>query len=175
MPLSQSLVQMRTNVRRFANVQGTTALLRHPDADLNDYINRALGSLHRRLTSAMPDQRYLASTTVTTEDGVSTYALPALFDFLISAEMTADGVRRWLQAYEMHERPGIISPDQPVTGVPTVYRLRGGNIELLPTPGDEYDVLLWYVPASSQLSADAELGPRQRRVQADVGRVDPGH
>lgn len=155
MALNQSLEQLRNGVRKFANIQGTTALARHPDADINDYINRGLGSLHRRLTQALPDQRILSSTTITTEDGVSTYALPALFDFLISIELTAAGGRRWLTAYEMSERPYIVAPNQPTTGIPTVYRLRGGNIEFLPTPGDEYTPLLWYIPSATQLSSDA--------------------
>lgn len=156
MPLTQSLEQLRANVRKFADVQGATALSRHPDADLNDYINRALGALHRRLTSAIPDQRILASTTITTSAGVSTYALPAGFDKLISLELTADGRRRWLTAYEMPERPALISPDQPSNGIPEVYRLRGGNIELLPTPRAAYALLLWYVPSAVQLSADVQ-------------------
>lgn len=155
MALNQSLQQMREGVRKLANVQGTTALVRHPDADLNDYINRALGSLHRRLTTAMPDQRILSSTSITTTDGVSTYALPVDFDYLISIELTTNGSRRWLQAYEMAERPYIVSPDTPTDGVPIVYRLRGGNIELLPTPNDTYTPLIWYVPSATQLTLDA--------------------
>ena len=55
--LNKSLLEMRNGTRKFANVQGTTALARHPDADVNDYINRALGSLHRKITTALPDQR----------------------------------------------------------------------------------------------------------------------
>lgn len=156
--LTQTQTEMRTNVRKFANVQGNTALLRHPDADINDYINRALGSLHRRLTAALPDQRILSSTTITTAAGTSTYALPSTFDHLISAELTVSGAKTWLQAYEMSERPVLTSQDSTAVsmGVPFAYRLRASNIELLPTPqSDEYTVLLWYVPAASQLASGA--------------------
>ena len=153
--LNKSLLEMRDGTRKFANVQGTTALARHPDVDVNDYINRALGSLHRKLTTALPDQRVLASTTITTVAGQTTYALVTGFDSLISLEMTVDGHRRWLDAYEMIERPTLVSPDQPTTGIPSVYRLRGSNIEFLPAPGDEYDILVWYVPAASQLAGDS--------------------
>lgn len=152
--LNKSLLEMRNGTRKFANVQGTTALARHPDADVNDYINRALGSLHRKITTALPDQRFLASTTITTSSGQSTYSLVSGFDTLISLEMTADGRRRWLEAYEMLERPAIISPDVTTLGIPAVYRLRGSSIEFLPTPQDEYDILVWYVPATSQLASD---------------------
>lgn len=156
MALTQTQLQMREGVRKFAGVQGQTALVRHPDADVNDYVNRALGSLHRKLTTVLPDQRILASTTVTTSDAVATYALPQGFDHLISAELTVDGHRHWLQGYEMHERARLLSPDEPSSGVPFTYRLRGSNIELLPTPAGAYSVLLWYVPAATQLSSSGQ-------------------
>lgn len=156
MALTRRLDEIRDSVRRFANVQGTTALLRHPNADLNDYINRGLGSLHRRLTTAMPDQRILASTTITTSDAVTTYSLPALFDHLISAELTAEGHKSWLIGYEMSERAMLTTPDLTSSGIPFTYRLRGGNIELLPTPTDAYTVLLWYVPSATQLATDSQ-------------------
>ena len=54
----------------------------------------------------------------------------------------------------MLERPAIISPDVTTLGIPAVYRLRGSSIEFLPTPQDEYDILVWYVPATSQLASD---------------------
>lgn len=155
MALNRTREEMRDGVREDANIKGTSALARHPDATLNDYINRALGSLHRLLTAAMPDQRILASTTITTEDGVSSYALPAGFDFLISIETTINGGRRWLQAYEMAERGAYVDPSIPTNGEPLVYRLRGSNIEFLPVPNGEYDFLIWYVPAATQLAADA--------------------
>jgi hypothetical protein len=157
MALTQSLLQLRTSVRKFANVQGTTALLRHPDADLNDYINRSLGSLHRQLTVALPDQRYLASTTVTTAADVATYSLPSNFDHLISIDLNADSHRTWLQAYEMNERPTLTSADEPFNGRPLFYRLRGGNIEYLPTPGGVYSSLIWYVPNATQLTGDSQV------------------
>lgn len=156
MGLNRTQQEMRDGMRKFANVQGTTALLRHPDADCNDYLNRGLGALHRRLTTALPDQRILGSTTITTSDGVTTYSLPAGFDHLISAELTADGHRSWLQGYEMFERAALASPDLPSNGIPYAYRLRGGNIELLPSPDTGHTVMLWYVPAASQLTANGQ-------------------
>ncbi len=156
MALTQTRIQIRTNVRKFASVQGTTALLRHPDADLDDYINRALGSLHRRLTIAVPDQRYLSSTTITTADAVYTYALPVNFDHLISVDITVDSHKSWLTAFEMHERPALASLDQPATGIPYTYRLRGENIEYMPRPDGAYLSVLWYVPTSTQFTGDAQ-------------------
>jgi len=151
MALNQSLAQLRASVRKFANVQGTTAALRHPDADINDYILRAIGSLYRRLTEAVPDQRYLSTTTITMSSGVSTYSLPSDFSSLISVDMTALGMKVWLNAYEMPERPGLTDPATTFTGVPYGYRLRGqSNIEYLPVPSSNYTSTLWYVPDAQQ-------------------------
>lgn len=156
MALTQTLQQMRDSVRKLADIEGTSSRARHPDADLNDYINRALGSLHRRLTIAMPDQRILAQDNIPTTAGVSTYGLPTGFDSLISIELTANGRRRWLTSYEMNERPALTSPEFPSTGVPFCYRLRAGNIEFLPVPNQDYNPLIWFVPTASQLSSDAQ-------------------
>lgn len=150
MALNQTLAQLRTSTRSFANQKGTTALLRHPDTDVNDYILRALGSLHRKLTGAQADQRFLATTTITMVNGTSTYTLPPDFDHLISIDLSALGVKVWLTSYEMNERPMLTDPTEGYTGVPFTYRLRASNIEYLPTPKDAYVSTLWYVPNAQQ-------------------------
>jgi len=154
--LNQTLAQMRAGVREFANVKGTSALARHPDATLNDNIDRALGSLRRKLDAAQPDQRYLATTTLATTAGVSLVPLPADFQFLISLELSTDGYRRWFQAYDMREHADLTSPDLPTNGIPYVYRLMGGNLDLLPVPNAEYTPQLWYVPDHDQLESDGD-------------------
>lgn len=155
MALTQTLLQLRTNVRRMANVQGTTALQRHPDADLNDYVNRGIAALRRELDVAIPDQRFLTSSTVTTEAGTTTYSLPADFNHLVSIDLTADGRTVWLTPYEMHERAMLTDSAESYSGVPFTYRLRGSNIELLPEPTGVYTATLWYISDPSTLSSDA--------------------
>ena len=155
MALTQTLAQLRTNVRRMADAGGTTALQRHPDADLNDYVNRGIAALRRELDVAIPDQRFLASSTVTTAAGTTTYSLPADFNHLVSIDILADGTKTWLLPYEMHERASLTTPDTNASGVPLSYRLRGSNVELLPAPQGVYTVTLWYVSDPSTLSLDA--------------------
>jgi len=156
MALTQTLAQLRTNVRRMADVAGTTALQRHPDTDLNDYVNRGIAALRRELDVAIPDQRFLSSTTTSTVAGTSTYALPAGFNFLVSVDLEAHGTKLWLVPYEMHERPTLTSPDTAYAGTPAHYRLRGSNIEVLPTPQGVFTLTLWYVADPSTLSLDAD-------------------
>ena len=157
MALTQTRTQIRANVRRVSDTGGTNALVRHPDTDINEYIDLALGALHRLLSEGIPDQRLLASTTVslTLADG-ATYALPATFDHLISVDLSANGHKSWLTAYEMHERAALTSPDNTTTGTPFTYRLRGSNIEYLPAPAGSYSSTLWYVPTPTQFTADGD-------------------
>lgn len=157
MALTQTREEIRDNVRRLANVQGTSALLRHPDAELNDYINRGYSRLRFKLNQSSPDQRWMTSTTITTVDGTTVYSLPSDFGVLVLLDITANGATTWLTNYELHERPMLASADQPRSGIPFCYRLRGGNIELLPEPGGAYTVTLWYIPHTTELSADASV------------------
>lgn len=155
MALTQSLEQMRDALRRFCNVQGTTALIRHPNADLNGYLARGLSRLHFRLTQAAPDQLYLSTTAISTSEGVTVYALPTNFKHLISVDLVINGAKHWLESFEMNERPILTSGDQFYTGIPFCYRIRGGNYELLPTPSGVFTGTLWYVPTTTELASDA--------------------
>jgi hypothetical protein len=152
--LTQTRLQVRDNVRRTTDTRGTNALVRHPDADLNEYINRGYAALYRKLTLMLPDQRFLSTQAISTVSGTESYALASDFDHLISIDILANGTLSWLQAYEMNERPALASDTAAGIGIPMVYRLRGDNIELLPSPTGVYTVTLWYVPASVQFSAD---------------------
>jgi len=155
MALTQTREQVRDNVRRLTDTRGTNALVRHPNTDLNEYISRGYAALRRKLDVVVPDQRFLSSDAITTASGTTTYALPSDFDHLISVDMLADGHLSWLTSYEMHERPGLASPSAVGTGIPTTYRLRGSNIEVLPTPAGVYTVTIWYVPSATLAAADA--------------------
>lgn len=153
MALTQTLEQLVASTRKFANIQGSTALLRHPTDDVNDYVYRALGSLHRKLTEAQPDQRYLASETITTSAGTSLYTLPVDFEHLISVDFISNGVKVWMQSYENSERPVLSDPSETYNGIPTFYRLRANFIEYLPVPQGTYTSTLWYKPNAQQPTA----------------------
>jgi hypothetical protein len=154
MALTQTRLQVRDNVRRTTDTRGANALVRHPDTDLNEYINRGYAALYRKLTVVVPDQRFLSTSTISTVSGTTTYSLPADFDHLISIDMLANGVLSWLTSFEMPDRPGLASASASGTGIPTTYRLRGSNIEVLPTPASVYTITLWYVPNTAQFTAD---------------------
>lgn len=152
MALNRTIDQMVDATRKAAGVQGTSALQRHPSADLFDYVNRGIAALDRKLKLVDTGQRFLSSTTVTTVNGTENYSLPADFLHLISLSGEINGAMRWLTAYESNERPLLVDQNAGWTGEPLCYRLRQGSISLLPTPADEYTLTLWYAPAPSTLT-----------------------
>lgn len=152
MALNRTIDQMIEATRRAANVQGATALLKHPESDLFDYVNRGIAALDRLLKVADTGQRFLSSTTITTTSGQELYALPPDFMALISLSGEFDGAMRWLTAYEHNERPLLVDDNAGWTGQPLHYRLRQANISLLPTPAAAYTLTLWYAPAPATLA-----------------------
>lgn len=156
MALTRTLAQLRDAVQRTADVVAFTD--RHPTAYLNDLVNRGIGALHRQTAIIDPEFRPLASTTITADGSSSLYPLPAAFRSLISAEYTGgDGVKVWLLPYEMHERAALA--DDSTTTYTTdaqYYKIIGSNIELLPTPAEDHETLLWYATTASQLTLDGD-------------------
>jgi hypothetical protein len=152
--LNQTLTQLINSTRKCADIEGTSALLRHPDSDVTDYVNRGVAALCRILTLYIPDQQYLSSASVTLVSGTATYSLNSTFRNLISVDLTANGTKSWLTAYNMNERPILSDSNIASSGIPLFYRLRAANIEYLPTPGASgYTSTLWYVPVPVQLSS----------------------
>lgn len=155
MALTQTLLQIRTAVRRCADIEGESALERHPSADVNEDILRGLADLKRKLARWGLDGIGLSSTTITTDIGISTYALPSDVFFLISADLTAEGSRVFLLPWQPEDRASLTDPASSYMGIPRHYRVRGANVELLPIPqSTAYTVTLWYVPTAQQPSSD---------------------
>lgn len=152
MSLNRTIDQMVKATRQAANVQGATALQRHPQADLFDYVNRGIAALDRLLKLADNGQRFLSAHTFETSSGLELYELPSDFLSLISLSGDIDGALRWFTSYEHNERPSLADKNAGWSGAPLHYRLRGGNISLLPVPAATYTLTLWYAPAPSALT-----------------------
>jgi len=153
MSLTRTIDQMVDATRRAANIQGTTATQRHTESDLFDYVNRGVAALDRILKLVDNGERYLSSTSITTGNGLELYPLPVDFLSLVSLSGMIDGRMRWLTAYAENERPALTDTNAGWTGEPNRYRLRQGNISLLPVPRGEYALTLWYAPAPPTLTS----------------------
>lgn len=161
MPLTRTRAQLRTDVRRKADVQGTSALVRFPDAELDDYIDEGYAAFYRKLVGASPESRLVTSATISTVNGTAVYALSgftaAVTDLLMlsSVDIDLNGRKVWLTPYEPHERPELSDTNVTATGTPLHYRMRGENIEILPAPGGVYTLTIWYIPHQGSLASDA--------------------
>lgn len=153
MALTRTIDQMVDAIRRATNTQGATAAQRHPDAELYDYANRGIAALDRILKLVDAGERYLSSTTLTTGNGQELYLLPSDFLHLVSLSGVINGRARYLTAYAENERPGFADQNAGWTGEPLRYRLRQGNISLLPVPAGSYVLTLWYAPAAPTLTS----------------------
>lgn len=153
MALLRTIDQMVDATRRCTNALGASALQRHPNADLFDYVNRGIAALDRILKIADTGQRYLASTSITTVNGQELYPLPSDFMALLSLSGVVNGAQRWLTAYAMNERPALVDQNAGWTGEPIYYRLRGASISLLPVPAATYTLTLWYAPNATTLTS----------------------
>lgn len=157
MALTRTLDQMVARVRRTCDVEGTSGVARHPTADIYDELNSGVAALNRLFKEVAPGQRFLASTTISTVSGTSVYALPSDFRSLISIDITANGAKTWMTAFETAERAQLTSPTNSSQGVPYVYALQGQNIELLPIPQGIYTVELRYTPTTTELAGGTSV------------------
>lgn len=157
MSLTRSQEQLRESVRRTADVLAFVD--RHPDASINDLINRGLGALHRLTAVVAPEFRPLGSTTITTDGLATAFALPANFRSLLSVEYSGDGgVKSWLTPFNLNERARLTTPDtDSVANRALFYRLLGTNIELLPRPPTGHSALIWYATTAPQLAGNADV------------------
>lgn len=161
MPLTQTLTQMMAKTRRLSDTESRTD--RHPDADVRDDINRGLAAYYRVVTQALPGQRFMSESTISTVSGTSLYNLsgfsPSAAELyqLLSMEVEYNSHKFWIQAFSLAERPMLTSPDGAFTGVPLTYQIRGTQIELLPEPTGVYTVtMLWVANAPQKDTAGSE-------------------
>jgi hypothetical protein len=153
--LTRTLAQLREAVQRTADIREFTE--KHPDAYVNDLINRGLGALSRICRTTNPEFQPIGSTTITTDGIESSYALPSNFRSLISVVYTDENsVRNWLQPYEFFERGELTNPETTSNSTRAYgYKVIGSNLDLLPRPPANHTALVWYATTVTQLAADA--------------------
>jgi hypothetical protein len=140
-----------------ADAEGSDALARHPDADVNDAVNRGLAALYRTLVRTRGDQRYLSSQAISTVAGTTSYTLSTSAMHIISVEGTVNGSRIWFDAFQPEEYPLLSDTSAGWSGQPFRYALRGAtDIVFLPVPQSVYTINVWFVPVPSTLASDSD-------------------
>jgi len=152
MAVSVNRSDMRTGARRLADVEAFTD--RFPDAELNDYVNRGLGSYHQILVQANGEKYKASYTDISVTSGTTLYNLPATFFKIFDVHATINGHNEWFLPYTHDERASLLDTAGGHGSYPYCYGLIGSQIEFLPTPGAAITVRLWYVPDTAQLTDD---------------------
>ncbi len=142
--MSTTLLQLRTRVRRLADVVGSTFVT---DAELTERINVAYKELYGLLVR---NSLQRSETTYTvTANGAASYALPANFLGLIGVYRSVGEDFVPLERFDDKFKPGSR------TGDASKYRVVGSNLVLYPKPSSgTYDVV--YIPVPGDMAADAD-------------------
>lgn len=148
-----TLLSLRTQVRERADIENATA--RHTDAQLNEIINQSYADLHEELTISTED--YLLSTsTITTSNGVDTYALPSTFYKLRGLFISLGGFVEQLQPFAIQQLDEYQYTGGWISGSPIAYHLAGSNIIFKPTPTGAYTITVYFTPAPARMVADGD-------------------
>lgn len=150
---------MRADVRWLADTQSLT--LRHTDSDLNRAINQSIQRF-RELVSSHSINHYLVSVTKSTTAGATSpypfqvldlSAESPLVTRVYSVDATVTGTVIPLVAEQFSARAdyqGIPGPPAAFASM-TTYKLA-----ILPAPDSVYQLVIWYLPQLTDLSADGD-------------------
>lgn len=149
MARTRQLVDLRADVRKRADIENATD--RHPDADLDRYINQG-GAALRDLMIEVRGRQYFRKSppqTITTLGNTSRYALATDFYRLISVRIQGPGGMR-LVPFIPEDEPWLREPTFTVSK-PTHYELQPGYIECLPLHSAGWTIVVDYIPVYTDL------------------------
>ena len=163
MARNKTLAQLRALVRWQADISGLT--LRHTDADLTTEINQSIQRF-REMVSDNGFQYYLTTSTGTLPVGqTAPYPFGVLDLAAVSPnvvrvhglDVTVNSQTHSLDAVDFAERTRYQYPDGPSGGVPVAFTMwTDTKVAILPPSQSAYSYVLWYLPVSTDLSADAD-------------------
>lgn len=148
----RSLAQLASYTRQLGDLEGQTALERHPDASVYAAVNRGVDSFRRLLVQVGGAAEFLASEQVAVVAGQSLYPMPLDLYSLWAVDLgpNFEGQRDWLFSLDPIEATHA-------DGEAPRYRVIGSNIEIVPAPKDGQSLMLWYVASPVALSNPSEM------------------
>jgi len=151
---SQTLLEIRTQVRQRANMENSTFVT---DSEFNRYINLSIAELYDMLSEKDSDYN-ISSNTFNLVSGTDAYSLPADFYRLRGVDMNVDANNKiTLKKFEFEDRNRFNSYPSLAANFDIRYRLRGNQI--LFSPGENISaqsITLWYIPLPTALSIDTD-------------------
>lgn len=162
MPLTTNRLNLRASVRQASDCESTSSTARHPDTEVNDFINRGIAALYYLINESRGGRYYVTTKTFPTQVGVQgPYALDGAFYKLLNVGATVNGRLLPLeQVANEAERVTLSDPnlswwDQPWTdGPPAKYGFANSALYFYPAPQGIYTVTYDFIPAPPQLTDD---------------------
>lgn len=145
-----TLPGLRTQVRQRADMQSTAAQGFVTDSELNTYINQSWAELYELITTNEGQEYFMNQAGIVTGGNVDTYDLPTDFwrikgvDMVLSASQSVT-----IQPFMFIERNLYKAAYAGgwTAGYDMRYRIVGGaRIKFIPTPLENINVTIWYVP-----------------------------
>ena len=152
-----TLLSLRNQARQRADMENSTFV---SDSELNTYINASAAELYDLLIGVYEDYK-LTSQNIAVVPGTDTYTLPTDFYKLRGVDLVLDSLGNavTLKPFNFQERNSyLFTPTWNVVGLSYLrYHMQGNSIRFVPVPNTAQSIKLWYIPAISTLSLDADL------------------
>lgn len=158
MASNTTLLKMRTGARLYADQRPSGASVFITDTELTVLVNLKVRELYDMLIQARGEEHYATEGSLSIVAGTSRYSLPAAF-YLLYRVTLEWGTNDWEDLPSMdslRDRSRLTNSGTWANRSLKAYRLRGSQIEILPTPRSAVTARLQYVPAFTDLAADGD-------------------
>ncbi len=137
--------------------RGDLRIVRHPVAELNDWINEAIMELVD-LVMGINEDWYLSLTpaAITVVAGTQNYSLPSDFYKAVRVKVQSDSGDNWYNMRQFNK--GMLDADlEGISKVDSFYRIVGlDTIRIEPNPTWSGNVRVWYLFVPGGLAADGD-------------------
>ena len=175
MSRARTLLQLRTRVRKLADIGPDTTTGRHTNSDVNTMINESWQAM-RELVSDNGHELYLKSSTPATMTvgpltgfSFGTVPVPADCVRIYGIDVTVSAIDiRSLDPATFRDRNQYRDAYGGASGIPVVFHVYNmgvengasitqGSIALYPAPDRAYTYVIWYLPSWTDITSDTNV------------------
>lgn len=158
-----TLSVLRDEIRFLADAQGTSAIARHGNTDLNRAINQSIQRFREKVSNH-GFRHYLVHATGSLTPGATS---PHSFGQLDLSALSPSVVRVYRMTIMVNGRPKRLESvdldnaddffGDVATGVPEAFATFRDKVAVMPAPNAAYVYVIWYLPVLADLSLDADV------------------
>jgi hypothetical protein len=154
--LTITLGEARLQAQQRADMVNSTFV---STAEWNTMINASYAELYDLLIGVYEDYK-ITSANISVLPNTDTYSLPATFYKLRGVDLVLDALGNAvsLRPFNFNERNSyMFTPTWNTVGLSYLrYHMQGDSIRFVPVPNGPQTIKLWFIPAITRLSADAD-------------------